>query len=73
MTIATGIIGPSLASVFESAALTSLLFALTMIPVALVPSAAFFLLVERPCMQRGWFRRLLGAIHPRLSEMPRGA
>jgi peptidoglycan/LPS O-acetylase OafA/YrhL len=32
------------------------------LPVVLVPAALYFLLVERPCMQRDWPRRLLARV-----------
>jgi peptidoglycan/LPS O-acetylase OafA/YrhL len=59
MTLASDAIGPWMASRCTSATANSLAFLLVMAPVAIIPSAAFFLLVERPCMRRDWPRRLI--------------
>ena len=59
MTLASRAVGPWLGSVFESASANSLAFLSFMAPVAMLPSAACFLLVERPCMRRDWPYRLM--------------
>ena len=64
MTLASRAIGEDLARVFDQPALNALLFLAVMVPIALAPSAAFFVFVERPCMRRGWStmlaRQILG-------------
>jgi peptidoglycan/LPS O-acetylase OafA/YrhL len=59
MTLVSDAIGPWMASLCTSATANSLVFLFVMVPVAIIPSAAFFLLVERPCMRRDWPQRLI--------------
>ena len=68
MTLAAQFVGPELASMSRSAISNVLVFLGFMVPVALLPSGIFFLLVERPCMRRDWPGRLMqrlrrGTIH----------
>jgi peptidoglycan/LPS O-acetylase OafA/YrhL len=42
--------------------LTSAIFLMTIAPLSVLPCIVFYLLVERPCMRRGWHREVAGRL-----------
>lgn len=46
-------------------------FLVVIVPLSVTPCVAFFVFVEKPCMQRGWFGRLMERLRQKMSLLPK--
>jgi peptidoglycan/LPS O-acetylase OafA/YrhL len=61
MIFATKAIGKFLV-VSDQESLVTFAFLVIIVPISVAPCVVFYLLIEKPCMQRGWYGRLLGRL-----------
>ena len=67
MIFATKAIGKFLV-VSEQEWLVTVVFLMIIVPISVAPCIAFYLLVEKPCMQRGWYGRFVARVKRVISD-----